>query len=69
LFEEEEEEDMGITLEDLRGDSSSICGNFNKIKEDTTKKHMIFDGPFLTFWAYWNVKKVPDVAFLTFLKP
>jgi hypothetical protein len=35
----------------------------------TTKKHIIFDGPFLTFWAYWNVKKVPDVAFLTFLKP
>jgi hypothetical protein len=34
LFQEEEEEDMTITLEDLRGDSPAICGDFNKIKEE-----------------------------------
>jgi hypothetical protein len=37
LFQEEEEEDMTITLEDLRGDSPAICGDFNKIKEEVIR--------------------------------
>jgi hypothetical protein len=37
LFQEEEEEDMIITLEDLRGDSPAICGDFNKIKEEVIR--------------------------------
>jgi hypothetical protein len=37
LFQEEEEEDMAITLEDLRGDSPAICGDFNKIKEEVIR--------------------------------
>jgi hypothetical protein len=37
LFQEEEEEDMAITLEDLRGDSHAICGDFNKIKEEVIR--------------------------------
>jgi hypothetical protein len=37
LFQKEEEEDMTITLEDLRGDSPAICGDFNKIKEEVIR--------------------------------
>jgi hypothetical protein len=32
-----QEEDMGITLEDLRGDSPAICGEFNKITEEVIR--------------------------------
>jgi hypothetical protein len=28
---------MGITLEDLRGDSPAICGDFNKIREEVIR--------------------------------
>ena len=32
-----QEEDMAITLEDLRGDSPAICGDFNKIREEVIR--------------------------------
>jgi hypothetical protein len=31
------EGDMVITLEDLRGDSPAICGDFNKIREEVIR--------------------------------
>jgi hypothetical protein len=32
-----QEEDMAITLENLRDDSPAICGDFNKIKEEVIR--------------------------------
>jgi hypothetical protein len=32
-----QEEDMAITLEDLRGDCPAICGDFNKIREEVIR--------------------------------
>jgi hypothetical protein len=57
------------SLDCVDGIEALFTLSFKQVEGRTTKKHIIFDGPFLTFWAYWNVKKVPDVAFLTFLKP